>query len=614
MSTSGKKEGKSRSSSRDSIGSDIIRRVMEKVKKKEERTKQVEAANSKDSQVNVEAIASVSNFQDGESWEVSNSDEDWVSEEDMDKAKKKGKGKGKGKGKSARTGRTKKREAMSEEIEDVSDSEHTFSKAELASHVNYTLANPLGRILMQMVDDNLKMQTKVGIKDSSLSATKLCSSFYLQMEQEKLKIKLAMQESAKETEDRILERELDSLSINNENNVPSYFSLTPKLTSTQKSVEALKIFPTKVKFSGSNNPDSLTLQEFFANLKTAQETMRLTEGEFLKMVLLSTSGKAHDLLLTWSDQGNDIKTIFFNLSLQFDCRMTSDDARAKLLNLSVPKTSDLAKHCALILQLATRASHCLPAGSSRAAYLNNEAINCLQRSLPVASRTLASNMFHQLSSKARRAITYSELTRSLLTLRTTIDSDIRANGSGNTSAPNNRPQGANSNTGKTRTGKSGKTRYSTYAVDTVPMYDEEPVNYAPSKKRYPQYRGTSGNHSASVYQANGPAYGNNHQGNNGNQAFGTRPPGHNGPNGQKQRPRFGQNNKGKAKQYCSLCGLTNHVAAQGCRYMVDNNGKAIQVQPSQSTCGNCPAAVNPRLNHPPVFCPFRVNGPLYGTR
>jgi hypothetical protein len=48
--------------------------------------------------------------------------------------------------------------------------------------------------------------------------------------------------------------------------------------------------------------------------------------------------------------------------------------------------------------------------------------------------------------------------------------------------------------------------------------------------------------------------------------------------------------------------------------MVDNNGKAIQVQPSQSTCGNCPAAVNPRLNHPPVFCPFRVNGPLYGTR
>ena len=163
MSTSGKKEGKSRSSSRDSIGSDIIRRVMEKVKKKEERAKQVEAANSKDSQVNVEAIASVSNFQDGESWEVSNSDEDWVSEEDMDKAKKKGKGKGKGKGKSSRTGRTKKREAMSEEIEDVSDSEHTFSKAELASHVNYTLANPLGRILMQMVDDNLKMQTKVGI-------------------------------------------------------------------------------------------------------------------------------------------------------------------------------------------------------------------------------------------------------------------------------------------------------------------------------------------------------------------------------------------------------------------------------------------------------------------
>ncbi len=58
------------------------------------------------------------------------------------------------------------------------------------------------------------------------------------------------------------------------------------------------------------------------------------------MVLLSTSGKAHDLLLNWSEQGNDLKTIFFNLSLQFDRRMTADEARQKLLTLSVPKNSD----------------------------------------------------------------------------------------------------------------------------------------------------------------------------------------------------------------------------------------------------------------------------------
>ncbi len=606
MSTSSKKEGTSRSSSKDSVGSDLIRKVMEKVKKREAKAKLVEAANKAE---HVEAIASVSPKGDDDSQDIS--DEEWISEDEMASAKK-NKGKGKGKGKSTRTGRKKKKETFVEDLDSTSETEYTFSKEEQASHVNYTRANPLGKILLQIVDDNLRLQDKVGIKHSSLSGVKLCSSFYLQMEQEKLKVRLAMQESAKETEERIMVRELDSMSINNEDNLPTYFSLKPKLINSHANVEAMKLFPTKSKFSGSSSPDSLTIQEFFANLKTAQESMRLTESEFMKMVLLSTSGKAHDLLLNWSEQGNDLKTIFFNLSLQFDRRMTADEARQKLLTLSVPKNSDVAKHCALILQLATRASHCLPAGSSRQAYMNNEAINCLQRSLPTASRAVCSNMFHQLSSKARRAITFSELTRSLLTLRSTIDADIRANGSGAVNAPsNNRPQGNNSgNSGKPKPGRSGKPRYSSYSVEA--SYEDEPVQHVtPSKKRYPQNKGNQSN--ATVFQNNAPAYGNNHQG-NGNHAQGTRPQGPNGQSGQKQRPRFGQNNKGKAKQYCSLCGMNNHVAVQGCRNMVDNNGKVIQVQPSQSTCGNCPPAVNPRLNHPPVFCPFRVNGPLYGTK
>ncbi len=82
-------------------------------------------------------------------------------------------------------------------------------------------------------------------------------------------------------------RELDSMSINNEDNLPTYFSLKPKLINSHANVEAMKLFPTKSKFSGSSSPDSLTIQEFFANLKTAQESMRLTESEFMKMVLLS---------------------------------------------------------------------------------------------------------------------------------------------------------------------------------------------------------------------------------------------------------------------------------------------------------------------------------------
>jgi hypothetical protein len=63
-----------------------------------------------------------------------------------------------------------------------------------------------------------------------------------------------------------------------------------------------------------------------------------------------------------------------------------------------------------------------------------------------------------------------------------------------------------------------------------------------------------------------------------------------------------------------LCGLNNHVAAQGCRNMIDQNGHVVQVQPCQSVCGSCPPSVTPRLNHPPMLCPFRVGGPLFNTR
>ena len=136
-----------------------------------------------------------------------------------------------------------------------------------------------------------------------------------------MNVRLAVQESAKDTENRILVRELDAVSVTNEDTVPPYFSSRPKLISSQSNVEAMRLFPTRVKFSGGQTPDSLSVQEFFANLKSAQESMRLTESEFLKMMLLCTSGRAHDLVSNWVTEGNDCKTIFFNLSLQFDRRV-----------------------------------------------------------------------------------------------------------------------------------------------------------------------------------------------------------------------------------------------------------------------------------------------------
>ena len=67
-----------------------------------------------------------------------------------------------------------------------------------------------------------------------------------------MNVRLAVQESAKDTENRILVRELDAVSVTNEDTVPPYFSSRPKLTSSQSNVEAMRLFPTRVKFSGDS--------------------------------------------------------------------------------------------------------------------------------------------------------------------------------------------------------------------------------------------------------------------------------------------------------------------------------------------------------------------------
>ncbi len=50
----------------------------------------------------------------------------------------------------------KRKETFVEDLDSTSETEYTFSKEEQASHVNYTRANPLGKILLQIVDDNLR--------------------------------------------------------------------------------------------------------------------------------------------------------------------------------------------------------------------------------------------------------------------------------------------------------------------------------------------------------------------------------------------------------------------------------------------------------------------------
>jgi hypothetical protein len=60
--------------------------------------------------------------------------------------------------------------------------------------------------------------------------------------------------------------------------------------------------------------------------------------------------------------------------------------------------------------------------------------------------------------------------------------------------------------------------------------------------------------------------------------------------------------------------MKNHLATDGCRNIQDDMEKIIPVLPCQNTCPDCPSTVFPRLNHSAAYCPFRISGPLHGTK
>ena len=74
-----------------------------------------------------------------------------------------------------------------------------------------------------------------------------------------------------------------------------------------------------------------------------QSLCMLSEAEFKDMLLCCTTGKAHTLLLDWMEQDHDLPSLYHNFIIQFDKRVTPEEARLQLSNFKASKSSSLAK-------------------------------------------------------------------------------------------------------------------------------------------------------------------------------------------------------------------------------------------------------------------------------
>jgi hypothetical protein len=452
--------------------------------------------------------------------------------------------------------------------------------------VNYrfTAGHPLGNTLLKLVTDLTNIARKNNIKSMVTNADELCSDFYNGMRLERAKLNNKYENTVNDVERILMDKELNSHSINASVIPPQRYSQAPVLTSPQKTAEIMKIFPKPSKFSGNLSRDGhMSVVEFLNSLTAAQKQCNLTEEEFIDRILACSTGMAHDLIMEWKANGENASTIYHSLLVNFDNRMTAEEARQKLNSFSIGKNSNLAKAESSIQILVGRAASMLPPGDSRNAYRNMEGCTTLIRSLPPYSSLTANNLYQNYTTRLGRACTMAELFRGLDQYRGMIDRDIKNNGASIIQKYKIKPAGNQRYSSFNITTDGGNTRQYGRPLPPQPMartrqndisYTPKPINRNIGRSSRPQ-----GGRFGSNYNKNGP------QNNNRNS-------------------KYVKNDNAS----CPLCGKNHKIT--DCKNIRDDSGKILDMHPTYGVCSKCPNFVRPRLHHPEVVCPYRVGGPL----
>jgi hypothetical protein len=381
----------------------------------------------------------------------------------------------------------------------------------------------------------------------------------------------------------------------------------------------------------------MSVLEYLFSLNMMQSQCNLSEPEFLQMMLASTTGEPHLMLMRRVQEKDDVENIYHNLLLHYDKRMEPEEARIKLHSYKAPKNASLAEIEVQIQELASLVTSALPEGTAREAAYNYEQVQALIRCLPMQSSLLVRNHMNTLSARLQRPAKAVELSRFMKTHRFAIEQDIKAHGAGD-----QRFSGARRSYSATKPANKFTRKYSAYnisgntsAIPPGSISNQRPSLLTSNTRRLPVRTRTNNANRVPLINRNraqnGPArtyalYNNNTNSNRAMPQFRKpfrSPMNNGGPNRGNGNPQWKSRYASRPPQkkpfvpfnrrptkYCSLCGKDNHTAVDGCRYMVTDSGRQVQVMPTKDTCPNCPARISPRLSHPVHLCPFRPGGPL----
>src|SRR5450830_70806 len=301
---------------------------------------------------------------------------------------------------------------------------------------NITNNDPVGHILMQLLGECTE-QARKNKKKMNFGVDDLCDMFYSHKINERQKLKHKIQLATEDWSSEMIQRKLRSHTLATQIKPPKNFATVPTIETNKQMADILRLIPTGgQKFSGKNS--KMSIIEYLFGLNMMQQHCNLSEKEFVRMMLASTTGEPHLLLTRWIQEKDEIDTIYHNLLLHYDTRIEPEDAKNKLHAYTAPKNSSLAQVEVQIQNLASAASSALPEGIARDTAYNYEQVQALIRSLPTQSSDMVRNKYISLSTDLGRPAKAAELSKYLNVVRYSIDQDLKAHGQGDRRFPETR--------------------------------------------------------------------------------------------------------------------------------------------------------------------------------
>ena len=449
---------------------------------------------------------------------------------------------------------------------------------------NYTKEHPLGLLLLKIASNNIELCKKANLNsDDILSLDDICDKFTKAIKLERNRNSNKLLKFSNDVENSLLSKELNFSLINQTIEAPFEFSSVPVLTTSAKTAEALKIFPTKgnQKFYGNNQGASIV--EFLTSINTAQKLLNLSKKEFYEMLLRCVGGNVYEVIASCVSRDVEPTDIYFNLIQLYDHRLSSGEAKKKLVSFKAPKGYNLARTQHEIARLSDRVASQLPSGGPREAMFDSEANNALVQCLPYKSSCVVIDTINNLTSRTGRGPSFMFLCRALHKYTDTINKDISMNG--------------------------------------ISMQKDNNYNNNNFLRKNPRYRANYvGQNTADRKKDNMQKYRQNHASNFQNRQT-------NRPNtvyemrndknfkmkkfqnSAKNERAFNINSNDSKGKFCSLCGNRGHLASEICYKMKSDDGRIQMTVPTYKHCPECEKKLGKQLYHPTHLCFLRDTYP-----